>query len=76
MQSDGQAGTALGTTCIDHAPSILGAHAGAETMGPLALQVAWLIRSFHGTLRLNMYFSKKIHAEPGVKGRKDYCQRG
>jgi hypothetical protein len=47
-QSDRQPGTALGTTGIDHAPAILGAHARTETVGSLALQVAGLKSSFHG----------------------------
>jgi hypothetical protein len=41
----------LGTTGIDNAAAILGTHAGSKTMAPLALQIAGLIGSFHGTLR-------------------------
>jgi len=50
-KSHGKAVTALGTTSIDYATAILGTHAGSKTMGPLALDIAGLIGSFHGTLR-------------------------
>ena len=50
-KSHGQAVATLGTTGIDNAAAILGTHAGSKTMGPLALQIAGLIGSFHGTLR-------------------------
>ena len=50
-KSHGQAVAALGTASIDYTAAILGTHAGSKTMGPLALQVAGLIGSFHGTLR-------------------------
>jgi hypothetical protein len=50
-KSHRQAVTALGATSIDYATAILGTHAGSKTMGPLALDVAGLIGSFHGTLR-------------------------
>jgi hypothetical protein len=58
MRSDRQPGTALGTTGIDHAPAILGAHACTETVGPFALQVTGLKSSFHGLPRLNSVFEK------------------
>jgi hypothetical protein len=47
--SDRQPGAALGATCLDDGPAVLGAHAGTKTMGPLALQVAGLKSSFHDT---------------------------
>ena len=50
-KSHGQAVAALGATCIDYATAIFGTHAGAKTVSPLALQIAGLIGSFHGTLR-------------------------
>jgi hypothetical protein len=55
-KSHGQAVAALCPTSIDYATAILGTHAGSKTMGPLALKIAGLIGSFHGTLRcLNDY---------------------
>jgi hypothetical protein len=49
MQSslDGQAGPALGTPRLDDQTAILGAHAGAESVGTLAVQIAGLESSFH-----------------------------
>ena len=62
-KSDGQPGPALGTACIDDAAAILGTHAGAKTVGALALYVAGLIGSFHVTLHPVVY-SIKNHSWP------------
>ena len=47
-----QALTALGTTCRQHSTTILGRHAGAETVGTLPVQITRLISSFHDGLVL------------------------
>jgi hypothetical protein len=47
--SDGQPRPALGTTCVDNRSATLGTHARTKTVRALALQVAGLKGSFHGT---------------------------
>lgn len=49
-RSGSQPGTALGTTSLNHLPAILGGHAGAETVGPLALDNAGLIGALHDSV--------------------------
>jgi hypothetical protein len=46
--SDRQPGTALGAAGIDYTTAILGTHTGTKAVGPLALQVTWLVGSLHG----------------------------
>jgi hypothetical protein len=73
-KSDGQPGPALGTACIDDTAAILGTHAGAKTVGALALQVTGLIGSFHVTLHpvvysiKNPFLARQVMAEKGAKG--------
>ena len=71
--SDRQTSSTLGATGIDHTPTVLGAHAGAKTVGPLTLQVTGLISSLHGSLRPDSCYKRVLL--PDAKGRKGYCFR-
>ena len=53
--SDREALAALRATAAQHEPSALRGHARAESVGPLAMQVARLERAFHRGLRLRQY---------------------
>lgn len=44
---DGQASPSLGTPRLEDQTAVLGAHAGAESVGTLAVQIAGLKGSFH-----------------------------
>jgi hypothetical protein len=46
--SDAEALATLGTAARNHFATVLGCHAGTETMGPFALEVTRLKGSFHG----------------------------
>jgi len=50
----------LGATCLDDKTAILGAHPGTESVGALALQVAGLIGSFHGTSRQDCFIKHTL----------------
>ncbi len=70
--SDGQPCPALGTTCVDNCSTAFGTHARTKTMCALALQVAGLKGSFHGTPGPELITTKsstpKMRREKGAKG--------
>jgi hypothetical protein len=45
--SYGKTFSALGSSSADNGPAAFGAHALKETVGPLSLYIAWLIRPLH-----------------------------
>ena len=49
--SNRQLRAALGPSGFDYQATVLGPHPGTETVGTLALQVAWLESSLHGAIR-------------------------
>jgi hypothetical protein len=58
--SDGQPRPALGTTGVDNCSTAFGTHACTKAVRTLALQVARLKGSFHGTPGPDIYYDEII----------------